>query len=70
MAILNDGTKNYDNGKDGAGQETARCSIDYRKTDVTAKAKLTYFKNNFLEVRLEPSSSLHSGFFCQRRCRC
>lgn len=50
MAILNDGTKAYDVGKDGAGQEAGRCSLDFRRTEVTAKGKLTYFKNHFLEV--------------------
>lgn len=27
MAMLNDGTKSYDNNKDGAGQEAGRCSV-------------------------------------------
>ena len=64
QAILNDGSKTYDVGKDGAGQEAAQCSvrrsiripmltrqIDYRKAEVATKLKLTYFKNHFLDVR-------------------
>lgn len=27
MGMLNDGTKSYDNNKDGAGQEAGRCSV-------------------------------------------
>lgn len=27
VAILNDGSKSYDLGKDGAGQESGRCSV-------------------------------------------
>ncbi|GAA6036842.1 hypothetical protein JCM8097_006308 [Rhodosporidiobolus ruineniae] len=48
--ILNDGKKSYDVGKDGQGQEIGACSIDFRRTDVTAKARLTYFKGKFLEL--------------------
>jgi hypothetical protein len=82
-AIMNDGTKSYDVGKDGADQEIGACSvrffpsspslfgqtvgplvkvahdtltakthlqINFRRTDVTAKARLTYFAGKFLEV--------------------
>lgn len=75
--MTNDGTKAYDHGRDGAGQEAGRCSvrthtrpyqhsrdpcltdlrqplslmqIDFRRTEISAKGKLTYFKNQFLEV--------------------
>lgn len=65
---MNDGTKAYDVGKDGHGQEIGSCSVrsspwvegageltkvlqlDFRRTDVTAKARITYFKGKFLEV--------------------
>lgn len=52
-AILNDGTVSYNVGKDGSGQELASCSIDFRKTDVTARARITYFKGKFLELAVQ-----------------
>ncbi|GAA5947560.1 hypothetical protein JCM10213_005159 [Rhodosporidiobolus nylandii] len=51
-AILNDGKKSYEVGKDGQGQEIGACSLDFRRTDVTAKARLTYFKGRFLELAI------------------
>ncbi|BGP36879.1 hypothetical protein JCM10449v2_000781 [Rhodotorula kratochvilovae] len=51
--ILNDGKKSYEVGKDGQGQELGACSIDFRRTDVTAKARLTYFKGKFLELAIQ-----------------
>ncbi|ORY85353.1 legume-like lectin family-domain-containing protein [Leucosporidium creatinivorum] len=51
-AIMNDGKKSYDVGKDGQGQEIGSCSLDFRRTDVTAKARLTYFKGKFTELAI------------------
>ncbi|GAA6059102.1 hypothetical protein JCM10212_002073 [Sporobolomyces blumeae] len=51
-AILNDGKKSYDSGKDGQGQEIGACSLDFRRTDVAAKARLTYFKGKFTELAI------------------
>ncbi|GAA5977319.1 hypothetical protein JCM11641_000063 [Rhodosporidiobolus odoratus] len=51
-AILNDGKKSYEVGRDGQGQEVGACSIDFRRTDVTAKARLTYFKGKFTELAI------------------
>jgi len=53
IAFMNDGSKSYDLGKDGAGQEDGRCSIDYRRTEISTKAKLIYFKNNFLQLKVQ-----------------
>ncbi|KAM0750162.1 hypothetical protein T439DRAFT_302090 [Meredithblackwellia eburnea MCA 4105] len=50
--IVNDGKKSYDVGKDGQGQEGGSCSLDFRRTDVTAKARITYFKGQFTEVAI------------------
>ncbi|GAA5955006.1 hypothetical protein JCM21900_002758 [Sporobolomyces salmonicolor] len=50
--VLNDGKKSYDIGKDGQGQEIGSCSLDFRRTDVTAKARLTYFKGKFTELAI------------------
>ncbi|SCV68665.1 BQ2448_786 [Microbotryum intermedium] len=49
-AIKNDGTKSYEVGTDGQGQEIGGCSLDFRRTDVTAKARFTYFRGKFTEV--------------------
>lgn len=35
--------------------------LDFRRTDVTAKARLTYFKGKFTEVRCRRSFSALSG---------
>ncbi|GAA5872575.1 hypothetical protein JCM16303_004568 [Sporobolomyces ruberrimus] len=51
-AILNDGKKSYDSGKDGQGQEIGACSLDFRRTDVAAKARLTYFRGKFTELSI------------------
>ncbi|KAK4054767.1 hypothetical protein OIV83_000691 [Microbotryomycetes sp. JL201] len=51
-AIMNDGKKAYDVGKDGHGQELGACSIDFRRTEVAAKARLTYFKGKFTELAI------------------
>ncbi|GAA5922220.1 Uip5p [Sporobolomyces koalae] len=51
-AILNDGKKSYDSGKDGQGQEIGACSLDFRRTDVAAKARLTYFRGKFTELAI------------------
>lgn len=51
-AIVNDGKKAYEVGKDGQGQDSGSCSIDFRRTDVTAKARITYFKGKFTEVAI------------------
>lgn len=49
---MNDGKKQYNSDKDGQGQEIGSCSVDFRRTDVTAKARLTYFKGKFLELAI------------------
>lgn len=41
--------------------------LDFRKTDVTAKARITYFKGKFLEVRR--SSSYPSSVYSPNSCR-
>ncbi|GAA99123.1 uncharacterized protein L969DRAFT_621617 [Mixia osmundae IAM 14324] len=53
LAINNDGTTSYDHGSDGATQSEIRCSIDFRRTDVAAKAKMTYFRNNYFELAIQ-----------------
>ncbi|SCZ90739.1 BZ3500_MvSof-1268-A1-R1_Chr1-3g02202 [Microbotryum saponariae] len=59
-AIKNDGTKAYEVGKDGQSQEIGGCSVsgkrqglDFRRTDVTAKARFTYFRGKFTELAIQ-----------------
>jgi hypothetical protein len=33
--------------------QRAAAQIDYRRTEITAKLKLTYFKNQFLELQIQ-----------------
>ncbi|CCO31760.1 L-type lectin-like domain-containing protein C126,08c [Rhizoctonia solani AG-1 IB] len=53
MAMLGDGKTIYDVGNDGASNELAACSANIRKTDIATKLKLTYFKNEYLNVQLQ-----------------
>ncbi|KDE06035.1 hypothetical protein MVLG_03589 [Microbotryum lychnidis-dioicae p1A1 Lamole] len=52
-AIKNDGTKAYEVGKDGQSQEIGGCSLDFRRTDVTAKGRFTYFRGKFTELAIQ-----------------
>ncbi|CAE6335530.1 unnamed protein product [Rhizoctonia solani] len=53
MAMLGDGKTAYDVGNDGASNELAACSANIRKTDIATKLKLTYFKDEYLNVQLQ-----------------
>lgn len=46
------GVEAYENGKDGARQEIAGCSIDFRKANVATKAKLTHVKDVYTELSI------------------
>ncbi|KAF8678963.1 Legume-like lectin family, partial [Rhizoctonia solani] len=52
MGMLGDGKTVYDVGNDGASNELAACSANVRKTDIATKLKLTYFKDEYLNVQL------------------
>jgi len=45
MAMVNDGTKNYDHQKDGSTQQLAGCLRDFRNKPFPVKAKIEFFKN-------------------------
>lgn len=51
LAINGNGVERYNVGKDGAPQEVAGCSVSIRRAAVATKARLTYVKDVFLEVR-------------------
>ncbi|KAH8918356.1 concanavalin A-like lectin/glucanase [Atractiella rhizophila] len=55
MGMHNDGTKNYNVGRDGFNQEekAAICQSEFRRTEITAKARITYVKNKFLQVDIQ-----------------
>jgi len=45
MAMVNDGTKQYDHQNDGSTQQLAGCLRDFRNKPFPVKAKISYFKN-------------------------
>lgn len=46
--MLGDGLTSYDNDKDGRTTELAGCEADFRAKTFPTRARLTYFKNNYL----------------------
>ncbi|CED84961.1 Lectin VIP36, involved in the transport of glycoproteins carrying high mannose-type glycans [Phaffia rhodozyma] len=55
-AMMGDGRKSYDAGTDGAQNELAGCSANYRRTEVPTKARLTYIRGHHLELELHYKS--------------
>ncbi|CAE7207440.1 unnamed protein product [Rhizoctonia solani] len=53
MGMLGDGKTSYDLANDGASNELAACSANVRKTDIATKLKLTYFRDEYLNVQLQ-----------------
>ncbi|RCH96585.1 hypothetical protein CU097_006979 [Rhizopus azygosporus] len=53
MAMLNDGTKSYDNGKDGSDTELAGCEADFRAKGFPTRARFTYHKGNYVQLELQ-----------------
>ncbi|KAJ8654469.1 hypothetical protein O0I10_009910 [Lichtheimia ornata] len=49
-AMLGDGFKSYDNDKDGRTTEFAGCAANFRSKSFPTKAKLTYYKNNYIQL--------------------
>lgn len=45
MAMLNDGTKQYDHQTDGSNQQLAGCLRDFRNKPFPVRAKIEYYKN-------------------------
>ncbi|CUA74527.1 L-type lectin-like domain-containing protein C126,08c [Rhizoctonia solani] len=53
MGMLGDGKTSYDLANDGASNELAGCSANVRKTDIATKLKLTYFRDEYLNVQIQ-----------------
>ncbi|KMQ87701.1 protein ergic-53 [Lasius niger] len=45
MAVVNDGTKNYDHINDGSTQQLAGCLRDFRNKPFATRARIEYYKN-------------------------
>ncbi|KAG6816593.1 hypothetical protein H0H87_004819 [Tephrocybe sp. NHM501043] len=52
-AMLGDGKTAYDKDTDGDTNSIGSCSANFRRTNVATKLKITYVKNNFLDVKLQ-----------------
>ncbi|EIM21511.1 hypothetical protein WALSEDRAFT_64459 [Wallemia mellicola CBS 633.66] len=52
-AMLGDGETLYDNNKDGDEQSLDGCSIKFRRTEITPKARFSYLKGNYIKLELQ-----------------
>ncbi|KAG6824511.1 hypothetical protein H0H93_001960, partial [Arthromyces matolae] len=52
-AMLGDGNTEYDQANDNEAHSIGGCSANFRRTNVATKVKITYLKNNFLDVKLQ-----------------
>jgi len=53
IGILGDGKTKYNYANDGDDQAIGACSANIRRTNVATKLKLTYVKDNFLDVKIQ-----------------
>ncbi|KIM30477.1 hypothetical protein M408DRAFT_328060 [Serendipita vermifera MAFF 305830] len=53
MAMLGDGKTEYDLGNDGKANSIAACSAKVRRTDITTKLRMTYFRDDFFQVQVQ-----------------
>ncbi|RIA79906.1 legume-like lectin family-domain-containing protein [Glomus cerebriforme] len=53
MAMIGDGQTEYDLANDGKLNEVAGCEADIRSKPIATKARITYYKNTYLEVKLQ-----------------
>ncbi|KAI8981523.1 lectin family integral membrane [Pilobolus umbonatus] len=52
-AMLGDGVKSYDNDKDGQSTELAGCESEFRGTSHPVKARIVYYKDNYLQLQMQ-----------------
>ncbi|CAG8513616.1 2417_t:CDS:2 [Paraglomus occultum] len=52
MAMKGDGKTSYDLARDGKANELAGCEADIRGRQLPTKARISYFKDNYLELKL------------------
>jgi len=53
LAVNLDGHTKYDLGNDGDSQALGACSVNFRRTNVATKFKLTYVKGDFLDLKIQ-----------------
>ncbi|KAG8804850.1 hypothetical protein FRC18_007017, partial [Serendipita sp. 400] len=53
MAMLGDGKTEYDLGNDGKANSIAACSAKVRRTDITTKLRMIYFRDDFFQVQVQ-----------------
>ncbi|CAG8442179.1 3319_t:CDS:2, partial [Acaulospora colombiana] len=53
MAMMGDGNTEYDHDNDGKANHLAGCEADIRGRPIATKARITYYKNTYLEVKLQ-----------------
>ncbi|CAG8462799.1 12165_t:CDS:2 [Ambispora leptoticha] len=53
MAMIGDGETPYDHDNDGKSNEVAGCEADVRGKSIATKARITYYKENYLELKLQ-----------------
>jgi len=53
IATIGDGVTNYDLANDGDSTHLAACSLSLRRTHVTTKLKLTYVKDEYLDLKVQ-----------------
>ncbi|KAK0212224.1 legume-like lectin [Desarmillaria ectypa] len=51
--MIGDGKTQYDYAKDGEKQSIGACSLNFRRTNVATKIKITYIKDSLLDVKLQ-----------------
>ncbi|EIW54375.1 legume-like lectin [Trametes versicolor FP-101664 SS1] len=52
-AMLGDGKTEYDQEHDGEGSSIGACSGNYRRTNVATKLKITYLRDQYLNVKMQ-----------------
>lgn len=51
--MLGDGFKSYNNDKDGRDTELDGCEADFRAKSFPTRARLTFYKNNYLQFDIQ-----------------
>jgi lectin, mannose-binding 2 len=53
VAIKGDGQTKYDHDNDGDSQALGACSANIRRTNVATKLKITYLKDEYMDVKVQ-----------------
>ena len=57
--MLGDGKTKYDQANDGEANKIGACSANYRKTNVATKMKITYLREQYLNVKMQYKACAH-----------